>query len=115
MSIGHIRGDEIEISQANYTVKTALVSRASSGELIAAVTGKSIRVVSAALMVASSVTVRLDTAGNPLTGAMSMIVGVPLALPVNPFGWVKTVAGEALNVTLGSAVQISGVIHYIEV
>lgn len=95
-------------------VKRVAVSRATTGELIAAVTGKAIRVVGGCLFVASSVTVRLDSASTGLTGAMSMIVGVPLRL-ANDVGEIQTVAGEALNVTLGTGVQISGWLLYQEI
>ena len=44
---------------------------------------------------------------------MSLIVGVPLVLPINPLGWFQTaISGKLSVVEVGSA-QVSGAIVYV--
>ncbi len=97
-------------------VISAAVSAASSGAntAVAAVTARRIRVHQLALIAAGTVTAQFKTAaaGANLTGAMSLIAGVPLVLPYSERGWFDTVAGDLLNLNLGGAVQVSGVIGY---
>lgn len=96
----------------------AVISRASSGEVVAAVAGKRIRVVSYVMVAAGAVTVRIDSATTPISGVMSLITGTPLVVPHAPEGvagqkgYMQTAQGEALNLTLGGAVQVSGHLVY---
>lgn len=102
-------------------MKYAAINRATSGELVAAVTGKRIRVLSYLFSVATTTTVRFDSAATPLTGAMTATAGnafpspSPINLPGGSVGQMQTEPGEALNVTLGAGVQISGHLVYEEV
>lgn len=94
----------------------ALISATLSPDntLIAAVAGKRIRVVGLLMVAAAAVVARFesDTGGTALTGAMSMIVGVPIQL-YNPLGLFETdVANELLNLELSGAVQVSGFATY---
>jgi hypothetical protein len=116
MSIGHFRGDAIEYNGVNLPVKYAVVNIAASGDIIAAVAAKHIVLVSAALAAAGTVTLTMNTGTGPTarTGPMTMIAGVPLVLPLNPAGWVRGGSGEKLTFTLGGAVQVSGVVGYVE-
>lgn len=102
-------------------MKFAVINRATSGELIAAVAGKRIRVLAYLFSVATTTTVRFDSAATALTGAMTANAGVPFHAAIGQqsvqgaMGILQTEPGEALNVTLGAGVQISGHIVYEEV
>jgi hypothetical protein len=102
-------------------VKRAAVSTAALGDntLVAAVTGKRIKVLALVLCAAAAVDVRLESGagGTALTGVMSLAAGDlrlvwPLAVP--GYHWVETAAGALLNMELGGAVQVSGCIVYYE-
>jgi hypothetical protein len=100
-------------TNANLVVKRAKVDAAASADLIAAVTGKKIRVLALAANYASSTTLKLQSGGSTgLTGAMT---GTSFVWPWNPAGWVQTASGEKLNAVMGSSVQLSGTIVYVEV
>ena len=102
-------------------MKFEVINRASSGEVVAAVAGKRIRVLSYLFSAAALVTVRWDSATTPLSGAMSAAAGTPFSAPQGPIsaggtmGIMQTERGEALNLTLGGAVQVSGHLVYEEV
>ena len=103
-------------------VKRASVSAASSGDntLVAAVTGKKIKVLSLVLCAASAVTVALESgaSGTALTGDMSLTANdLKVVFPPSEPGyhWVETAAGALLNLELSSAVQVSGcIVYYVE-
>lgn len=99
--------------------KRAVISSASSGNntLVAAVTGKRIRVLSLFLVATGAVTVRFESAadGTALSGQMAIAANGSLVLPYNEAGWLQTVAGELLNLELSGGVQVSGALTYQEV
>ena len=95
----------------------ALISGATSGNntIVAAVTSKRIRVIGLFMVAAGAVVARFESAagGTPLTGAMSMITGVPLSA-YNPLGlFEQDVVNELLNLELSGAVQVSGWMTYL--
>jgi len=102
-------------------IKYAAVSGATSGNntLVAAVTGKKIRVLGLCIKAASAVAVRLEdgAGGTALTGVTSLVANGDLGwtLPLNLAGWCETSAATLLNMELGGAVQVSGVLTYQEV
>jgi len=104
---------------ADETIQRAAISAASNGDntLVSAVTGKKIKVLGAVLVAANSVVARFESGagGTALSGQMSLIAGTPLVLPVMPAGyhWMETAAGALLNLELGGAVQVSGVLVYV--
>jgi hypothetical protein len=99
-------------------VLRAALSAASSGdqEIVAAVAGKVIRVLSVAFIAVTEVTVGFEShsAGGDaaLTGVMSFPATGGMVLNHNPYGWFQTRVGEALHITLGGAVQVSGCFTY---
>jgi hypothetical protein len=103
-------------------VQRAAVSAASSGDntLVAATSGKKIKVLALALAAASAVDVRLESGagGTALTGVMSLTANQPTAVfpPTEPgYHWVETAAGALLNLELSAAVQVSGcIVYYVE-
>tara|TARA_R110000803_G_scaffold205530_3_gene272272 strand:+ start:8832 stop:9176 length:345 start_codon:yes stop_codon:yes gene_type:complete len=99
--------------------KSAAISAASSGDntLIAAVALKKFKVVSVFLIAAGAVTVRFEdgAGGTALTGVMSVGANGGFVLPYNPDGWFETATvNTLLNMELGGAVQVSGVMRYVE-
>jgi hypothetical protein len=100
-------------------VKRAVVNHGSSGDntIVAAVTGKKLRVLSGYVHAAGAVLVRFESGagGTALTGQMSLAANAGVDLPYDPLGHFETAAGQLLNLELGSGVNVSGWINYIEV
>lgn len=94
----------------------AVIDAASSGDntLVAAVTGKRIRVTSLYLVAAGAVTIRFESGagGTALSGQMTMAANGVLVLPYNQFGWFTTAASALLNMELGGAVSVDGSLTY---
>ena len=100
-------------------VKRAVIDAASSGNntVVAAVTGKKIRVLALVMtMTGTAVTIRFEdgAAGTALTGQMQPTQGQTVTLPFNPVGWFETSAATLLNLELGGAQSVDGVLVYIE-
>lgn len=100
----------------NAALKFAKVDESSSGDnsIVTAVSGHHIQVVSYVLVAASAVSVKWRSGTTDLCGAMSLAANggvVATTEPVTPF--FQTASGEALNLNLGSAVQVSGHISYV--
>ena len=97
----------------------AAIAAAASGDntLVAAVTGKKLRVLSLSLVSTAEQTVRFESgaSGTALTGQMELGANVPLVLPFNPEGWFETAAGALLNLELGGANAVAGSLSYVEV
>lgn len=101
-------------------IKRAVIDAASSGDntVVAAVTGKKIRVYSCILvMTGTAITARFESGagGTALTGQMQPTQGGGFVLPHNPAGWFETTAGALLNLELGGAQSVDGVLTYAEV
>ncbi len=103
---------------APLVTKRAVIDHAGSGDntIVAAVTGKKIRVVSAFLIAAGAVTVRFESGagGAALTGQMTIAANGGLVLPFNPNGWFETAESALLNLELGGAVSVDGALTYVE-
>lgn len=99
---------------ASLRERMVLVNKAASGdnELVAAVAGAFIRVVQVALVPAGAVTVKFRSASTDLTGPMAWATNVPFIdrSAQQNRGLFGTAKGEALNMNLGSAVQVGGYI-----
>jgi len=101
------------------TIKYAIIDAAGSGDntLLAAVTSKKIRVLSAFLIAAGTVNVRFESgaSGTALTGQMNLVANTGFVLPYNPGGWFETASNTLLNLELSGAVSVDGSFSYIEV
>jgi hypothetical protein len=101
------------------TPKFAAISASSSGNntIVAAVTGKKIRVLAYTLVCTTAVTAKFKTAtgGADLTGAMPFGANGGASAPYCPVGHFETVSGDLLNLVLGSAVAVAGHVIYVEV
>lgn len=80
-----------------------------TGEIVAAQAGTRIIVMNYTVTVASTVTLTWKSASTALSGAMTVTVGLS---PLASESLMATASGEALNLTLGSAVQVSGHLTY---
>src|SRR5687768_9803 len=89
---------------ATQRIKRAVIDHATSGDntLVAAVTGKRIRVLDIVLISAGTMTVRFESgaSGTALTGQMSVAAGTGFAPGFSPVGHFETAAGALLNMEL---------------
>ncbi len=101
------------------TVKFAEIDATVNGdnEIVAAVGGKKIRVVDVTWIATGNVTVRWEssTAGNFISGPMTLSTSSGASPSYSPVGIMETVAGESLNLTLDANPNVGGMITYIEV
>jgi len=99
--------------------KFVAISAAGSGNntLLAAVTGKKIRVLAYTIVTTTAVTVKFQSGagGADLTGAMPAGANGVISAPFSPLGHFETVASALLNLSLGGAVAVAGHLSYIEV
>ncbi len=94
------------------------VSTLGDNTLVAAVAGKKIRVLAAALAanaVLNSVRFESGAGGTALTGIMPIVADGNLILPLNGFGWFETAAGALLNLELGNGTLVAGILVYEEI
>jgi hypothetical protein len=101
------------------SIKYAVIDDESSGDntIVAAVSGKKIRVHQVFINVAADVSIRWesDSSGTSLTGQNQIKAGSGYILPYSPIGWFETISGELLNLELSGAVSCDGVLAYTEV
>jgi hypothetical protein len=100
-------------------VKFAAINEngAADKEIVAAVTGRKITVVSMVLNANAASAVRFESGagGAALTGVMNLTAASNLVLPYNPAGWFETVAAQALSMELaGGSSEVDGCLSYIE-
>lgn len=99
----------------------AVISAAVAGNntLVAAVTGKKIRVIAAILVASGGAnTLRFESAadGTALTGQMDIVDNGQLVLPFNGDGWFESdVVSELLNLELSAATAVEGCLVYQEI
>jgi hypothetical protein len=107
------------------TVKTARGTASSSGvnTVVAAVTGKKIRVLAYSMQAASAngstvVTNFQDDSGSPVilsqTWEMAAREGISKALSMGPGFYFQTTVGQALKLNLGSALSVYWEVVYVE-
>jgi hypothetical protein len=120
---GQIRGDATDClytgSNTELTPKFAAISAAGSGNntLVAAVTGKKIRVIAMAVIATGAVNAKLQSGagGTDITGLFYLAANGGFVLPYNPVGWCETAAAALLNLNLSGAVAVGGCLVYVEV
>ena len=100
-------------------LKRAVIDVASNGDntIVAAVTGKKIRVYQIVLVAANTVTVRFESgaSGTALTGQMSLTTNSGFASGWSPVGHFDTAEGALLNLELSGAVSVDGWLIYGEI
>jgi len=100
-------------------IKRAAIAVASSGDntVIAAVSGKKIRVLGYVISTTGTVTIRFEdgAGGTALTGQMGAQSAVAIQSGFLPHGWFETSVGTLLNLELSAAISVAGHLIYIEV
>jgi len=99
----------------NSDVKFATGSGTATTDLVAAVTGRKIRVLAVAYSQASATSLKFQSgASTDLTGALTTnAANLNNNLPYNPFGWFQTASGEKLNYVPATSVATHVSISYI--
>lgn len=119
VTAGLLSGSLMSADTTPMAVKYAVLSAASNGNntVVAAVTGKKIRVISLWVVSAGTVTTTWQSGagGTGLTGAASLVVNTGYVLNHNKDGWFETAAGSLLNLSLSAGIQVSGSLSYVEV
>lgn len=100
-------------------VKYAPIAASSNGNntLVAAVTGKRIRVLAFSLDASGTANAKFQdgAGGTDLTGLFYGTVGLKQTWPYNPHGWFQTTAGTLLNLNLSAGFAVGGCLVYEEV
>lgn len=94
------------------------VADVGNNTLVAAVTGKQIRLLSFFLDAsggANSVKFQSGAGGTDLCGGLDIGSDGQIMLPHNPAGWVQTATGELLNLALTSGTEVDGMLTYQEI
>lgn len=111
--------DTLQDGTTALTPKFAAIAASSSGDntLVAAVSGKKIRVLSYTLVAAGAVTCRFEdgAGGTAKSGVMSFGANGGVSVPFSPLGHFETTANTLLNLELGGAVSVAGHVCYVEV
>lgn len=99
--------------------KYAVISASTNGNntLVAAVTGKKIRVLACVIMSAGTInaTFQSGAGGTALSGAFPLTAQAGMVLPLCEVGWFETAAGSLLNLSLSAGVLAAGVLVYQEI
>lgn len=103
----------LRVGPTNVTPKFAVITASAAGEtaVVAAVTGKKIRVLNYVLTRSGAVNVKFQSGTSDITG----LLYEGAAAAYSPLGQFETAAGAALNINLSGAVAVGGHITYIEV
>jgi hypothetical protein len=98
------------------TSKSAIVNfnTAANQQLVPAQGNSKIKVTGFLLVAAGAVVVTFQSGATPISGPMSMATGIPLQVGAgDTYGRLfETAPGQALNLLLGGAVQVSGFVNY---
>lgn len=87
----------------------------STTAVVAAITGKRIRVHGLFMGVASAGSFALYAGGSVIAGLGFLAANGNLNLPFSPYGWCQTSHGQALNLFETAAATVTGVLIYVEV
>lgn len=108
-----------EPADAAVVVKYAVIDASASGNntIVAAVTGKKLRVISLFYLAAGTVTCTFQSGagGTAITGPLPHTAQTGAVLNYNEDGWFETAAGSLLNLNLNAAIAVAGALSYIEV
>lgn len=97
----------MSLASSPFNASTAATHVVNAGE-----SGKTCTVHSLVLVASGTVAVTIkDSDGNSLSGPMQLISGVPLVLPHSNRPWFTAPSGKGISITLGSGVQVSGVVN----
>jgi hypothetical protein len=108
-------GKYIVVDGVAVEVKRATINLAATGDLVAAVGGKKIRVVGCVLNVNVDGTWSWRDNTTVIGAAWTLRAGSGFVLPFSAHGWVETTSGNKLSAALATITQASGFLEYAEV
>lgn len=115
----YISGDYVRYGHENYPIKRAYLNGASStgdNVVVAAVTGKRIRVLAMGIIQQSSTEGSVFRSNTTAIGhTFSLATKTSYVLPFNPFGWFETAVGATLNLNKSTTGGTDLVVQYIEI
>ena len=96
------------------SIQFAAINVAADGELVAAVSGKKIRVISYLIVAAAAETVTFESDGTPISGVIPLSAngGVSYAGGLEAPAF-ETAAGESLDIDLGATESVDGHLAYV--
>lgn len=99
------------------TVKRILINKTATGDLVALVSGKKIRVTNVFLMCSAALTVTFTSGTGPtsITGPIPIAANGGFAPGFDPTGHFETAAGEKLAMTISGTGTAAGWLNYVEV
>jgi hypothetical protein len=99
------------------TVKRVFGNPAASGnnQIVAAVTGRKIRVLAASLLAVLANTATFRDGTVAISADVALAANGGMVLPFNPHGWFETGVGQPLNLGLTAAAAVGVNVVYIEV
>jgi hypothetical protein len=100
-------------------VKRAFLNQAASGTaqtVVAAVSGKRIRVLALAMRAGATATdATFNSGSTAISPLFANAINDGAVLPLNEHGWFETAAGAALTVTTGAGSTTGILVNYVEV
>jgi len=108
-------GKYIVVDGVACEIKRATINLAATGDLVAAVTSKKIRVLAAVLNVNVDGTWSWRDNTTVIGAAWTLRAGSGFVLPFAAGGWVETTSGNKLSAALATITQASGFLEYAEV
>lgn len=99
-----------------HELKFATIAATASGDtaVVAAVTGKRIRVVSYVFVTDAAISVKFRSATTDITGPMPIAANSGVSCPGQPSSHLfQTVAGAALNINLSGTANVGGHVAYL--
>lgn len=99
----------------NVPVSQAFLDSPSFGTnvIVAAETGKQIKVLGVALVTKAATDVYFVSDGNKISSTMPLAPNGGFVLPFNPYGWFVTNEGEGLGVNVSAITQTGVMVNYI--
>ena len=104
-----VGGSIVDETGVRRTVNRAFVNPTAGGntEIVAAqAAGIRIRVIAAAAIAASAVSVKFQSATTDISATYALAANGGFVLPDNVSGWFQTSAAEALNINLSAGVNV---------
>lgn len=117
-TVALIRSALLEGVKTTYAkvLKFTIISASTGADnlVVAAVTGKQIKVQSVVLVASGTVSVKWRSNTTDISGAMPLVANSGFVLPSGSSNYFETAVGEALNINLSGAVAVNGHISYTE-
>lgn len=115
--LGDVTGYLIDRDGNQYEIKRALVTTAAAGNtaLVAAVTGKKIRLIAYQISAVSANNVKFQRGTTDVIPLHYMAATSTVFAPPDVHGYAETAVTEALNINLSAATSVTCLARYIEV